>query len=389
MASITTGSQQSQEEKSEESEAITSNHDSYQAIKIIGHCFDAGRVLLATSKKCTALDAAQSELVAVKQYSLEHCQRDIGLFLKEVWLMKHLKHGNIITCIESFVLHHSLHIITPLCNYGSALDLIQSHFYNGFPEPVIAGILRDVLQALDYMHSKGYIHRSIRASHILISSEGQALLSGLKDAYCIVEKGRWQRAVYDYPSKPERSFCWLSPELLRQNLRGYDEKSDIYSLGITACELANGIAPFVDLSSTQLLISKLQGSPPQIWDCNTIPPTENRIVLNDQAADSGVFDGVTANSHIETRLESAFQRCFSRPFHRFTMLCVQHEPTLRPAAMQLLKHTFIQSTRKGSNTNWIEYFTCVPLLSSQCELDTSISSEHQVLDHEDVMWDFV
>lgn len=76
--------------------------------------------------------------------------------------MKHLKHGNIITCIESFVLHHSLHIITPLCNYGSALDLIQSHFYNGFPEPVIAGILRDVLQV-------GLFYIGLCLFHILLA----------------------------------------------------------------------------------------------------------------------------------------------------------------------------------------------------------------------------
>merc|ERR1712071_605964 len=99
---------------------------------------------------------------------------------KEVWLMRHLKHSHVIACIESFVVHHNLYIITPLSDYGSALNLIQSHFFNGFPEPVIAGILRDVLYALTYLHSKGYRHRSIRA-------------------YCI---------VYDYPSDPVRSFCW-------------------------------------------------------------------------------------------------------------------------------------------------------------------------------------
>lgn len=107
--------------------------------------------------------------------------------------MKHLQHVNLLTCIDSFVYGHSLCIVTPLMDYGSALDLIQTHFVNGLPEPVIAGLLREVLQALIYLHSKGYIHRSIRASHILISSRGQVTLTGLRDAYCIVEKGRWQR----------------------------------------------------------------------------------------------------------------------------------------------------------------------------------------------------
>lgn len=73
--------------------------------------------------------------------------------------MKHLKHNNLLTCLDSFVFGQNLCIVTPLMDYGSALDLMQTHFVNGFPETVIAGILREVLQALVYLHSKGYIHR--------------------------------------------------------------------------------------------------------------------------------------------------------------------------------------------------------------------------------------
>ena len=301
--------------------------------------------------------------------------------------MKHFKHPNILQCIDSFVVDHSLYVITPLVDYRSALDLMQSHFFNGFPEAVIAGVLRDVLHALVYLHSKGYIHRSIRASHILISSKGQAILTGLRDGYCIVEKGKWQRAVYDYPSDAIHSFCWLSPELLQQNLRGYNEKSDIYSLGITACELANGVPPFVDLSSTQLLICKLSGPPPQLWDCNTVPSLQERTGALDQAPDSGVFDGVTSNSNIEARLEAASLRSFTRPFHRFTMLCVQQEASLRPGAPQLLKHPFIHSLRKASN-NWVEYLTCVPTVGIDTELEMSICDGSETPKLEMTPWDF-
>lgn len=285
--------------------------------------------------------------------------------------MKHLKHNNLLKFIDSFVTGHSLCLVTPLMNYGSASDLIQTHFVNGFPEVVITGILREVLQALIYLHSKGYIHRSVRASHILISSQGHVVLTGLRDAYCIVEKGRWQTAVFDYPSDAQRSFCWLSPELLQQNLRGYSEKSDIYSLGVTACELANGIAPYIDLVPTQLLINKLNGPPPQLWDSTTVPPPEHRISLPNQPSDSGVFDGVNASSNIEARLEAASQRTFSTSFHRFTMLCVQTEPSLRPSATQLMKHPFIQSIRKGSCAGWLEYLTCIPTLCKNAKLESS------------------
>ncbi len=307
--------------------------------------------------------------------------------------MKHLRHTNLLTCMDSFVLGHHLCVVSPLMDFGSALDLIQTNFVNGFPEVVIAGILRDVLQALIYLHSKGYIHRAVRASHILISSKGNVVLTGLRDSYCIVEKGRWQRSVFDYPSDAARTLCWQSPELLQQNLRGYSEKSDIYSLGITACELANGVPPFIDLPSTQLLINKLNGPPPQLWDYNTVPPPEHRITLmNQQPSDSGVFDGVTASNNLDARLEAASQRTFSRSFHRFTMLCVQREPNLRPSALALMKHPFIQSIRKGSVANWIEYLQCVPTVYRNAELESSAcadsNSENETAS-EETEWDFI
>ncbi|KAK4008801.1 STE20-related kinase adapter protein alpha isoform X2 [Daphnia magna] len=364
--------------------------DAYNIIKSFGQCFDSGIVLLATKKSS---QKSGCSFLAVRKYNLEDCRKEICRFLKEIWLMKNLNHENLLACIDSFVIRHSLCIVTPLVDYGSALDLIQTHFINGFPEIVIAGILRDVLQALVYLHSKGYIHRSVKASHILISSKGQVLLTGLRDAYCLVEKGRWQTAVFDYPIDAEQNFCWLSPEVLQQNLRGYCEKSDIYSLGITACELANGIAPFVDLPSTQLLINKLNGPPPQIWDCTTVPTPEHRIILPNQPADSGVFDGVTACSNIDARLEAAYQRTFSRSFHRFTMLCVQLDPGLRPGSTQLLKHPFIQSIRKGSIANWLECLTCIPTIGKNAELESAAYSipddeEDQHFSEDSMTWDF-
>lgn len=235
--------------------------------------------------------------------------------------------------------------------------------------------------------------RSIRAGHILISSKGQVVLTGLRDAYCIVEKGRWQRSVFDYPFDAARSLCWQSPELLQQNLRGYSEKSDIYSVGITACELANGLPPFIDLPSTQLLINKLSGPLPQLWDSQTVPPPEHRIpVTNQQPSDSGVFDGVTASNNIDARLEAAYQRTFSRAFHRFTMLCVQRDPNLRPSAPALMKHPFIQSIRKGSVANWVEYLVCVPTIGRNAELESLAHLDHDEdsgAAHQDpTEWDF-
>lgn len=54
-------------------------------------------------------------------------------------------------------------------------------------------------------------------------------------------------------------------------MQGYNEKSDIYSVGITTCELANGIVPFEGTSKTLMLTEKVKGAPPYLLDSTTFP----------------------------------------------------------------------------------------------------------------------
>ena len=63
---------------------------------------------------------------------------------------------------------------------------------------------------------QGISCRAIRASHILVSSCGQACLSGLRYACQIVEHGRWQCSVHSFPRSTAPNLNWLSPEVLEQ-----------------------------------------------------------------------------------------------------------------------------------------------------------------------------
>lgn len=119
------------------------------------------------------------------------------------------------------------------------------------------------------------IFRAIRASHVLISETGNSCLTGFRYACPIIKNGRWQRQIHSFPTSTARNLNWLSPEVLEQNLQGYNEKSDIYSVGLLITELANGAEPFADMSTTLMLTEKVRGSAPQLLDCSTIPPEDD------------------------------------------------------------------------------------------------------------------
>lgn len=119
--------------------------------------------------------------------------------------------------------------------------------------------------------------------------------------------------------------------MLEQNLLGYSEKSDVYSVGITSCELANGIAPFADLSSTLMLTEKIRGNQPSLLDCSTFPSDE----ILAQAMDSGIGIGEWAADQTRQVYSS---RSLSDAFHKFTEESLARFPETRPGVGQLLAH---------------------------------------------------
>ncbi len=209
----------------------------------------------------------------------------------------------------------------------------------------MAFVLREVLNGLKYLHSKGIVHRSIRCSHILLNDNGDAVkLSGLRYACSLLDAGDGLQDRYDYPLHVVASnLNWLSPEFLQQNLLGYNERSDIYGLGVMACEAANGIVPFSELANTLIFLEKLRGASPKLLDSTTFDEDAKKDIFftSDRPADSGV------GASVGDMADSIYaRRTFSDAFHDLVADCCRLSADERPSASQLISHPFIKQLKK-------------------------------------------
>uniref|UniRef100_A0A2I2YMQ2 STE20-related kinase adapter protein alpha n=1 Tax=Gorilla gorilla gorilla TaxID=9595 RepID=A0A2I2YMQ2_GORGO len=129
----------------------------YELVTVIGKGFeDLMTVNLARYKPT-------GEYVTVRRINLEACSNEMVTFLQgELHVSKLFNHPNIVPYRATFIADNELWVVTSFMAYGSAKDLICTHFMDGMNELAIAYILQGVLKALDYIHHMGYVHRISR-----------------------------------------------------------------------------------------------------------------------------------------------------------------------------------------------------------------------------------
>lgn len=122
----------------------------------------------------------------------------------------------------------------------------------------------------------------------------------------------------------------------------------MYSVGVTVCELCNGIEPFADMKTTLMLTEKIRGNQPSLLDCSTCPDEEHLII--DQSADPEEL-----RLALEARRIYSGKR-FSDHLHKVTEQCMLLSPRERPAVGQLLGHPVFKQVRHTSLQEQLSVF---------------------------------
>lgn len=252
--------------------------DSSNDIEVLGS-FSSGylgfaTLSLARSRRISPSSSSPHYMI-VKHFSLDSFESRgsrwgvsygaLEMAHREASLLKSLQHERVVRLLASFETRSELWLVLRYHDLGSASDLLRRAFANGMPESLVAHVLRAVLQALQYLHAQHLVHRAVRAAHVLLASDGRVALSGFHACVSMVEEGSLSERLFDYPHEYAPEYLpWLAPEVLEQNQLGYDTKSDLYSLGVTACELSTAQVPFA-APPTRLMLEKVNGVKPALF----------------------------------------------------------------------------------------------------------------------------
>jgi eukaryotic-like serine/threonine-protein kinase len=204
----------------------------YEMIKLLGRG-GMGCVTLAREEKSGRSVAIKTLLpeVAVTNQSLRR-------FMREIEVAAALDHPNIVKFIESGTHNGAVYLVT---EYVEGLDAARLADAQGgrLPFQNAIEIVSQALDALAYAHARGYIHRDIKESNILISGAGPGVTAKLTDFGLAKSFTQAGMSGITMAGDMAGTFAYMPPEQIR-DFRNVRPTSDIYAIGMTAYSLLAG-----------------------------------------------------------------------------------------------------------------------------------------------------
>ncbi|XP_054266181.1 serine/threonine-protein kinase 3-like isoform X2 [Macrosteles quadrilineatus] len=181
-----------------------------------------------------ALHKESGQVLAIKQVPVD---TDLQEIIKEISIMQQCDSPYVVKYYGSYFKNTDLWIVMEYCGAGSVSDIMRLR-KKTLSEEEIATILCDTLKGLEYLHLRRKIHRDIKAGNILLNTEGHAKLADFGVAGQLTDTMAKRNTVIGTP-------FWMAPEVIQEI--GYDCVADMWSLGITALEMAEGKPPYGDI----------------------------------------------------------------------------------------------------------------------------------------------
>ncbi|KAI8814867.1 kinase-like domain-containing protein [Cladochytrium replicatum] len=243
-----------------------------------------------------------NEIMAVKVVFLK--EDELKETLLEMDMLKACSHPNITRFMGCFLKGLDLWICMELCS-GGALDSVYRALKKPLNEDQIASVIYESVQGLDYIHTQAaLIHRDIKAGNLLLTENGELKIADFGVS-----------AKLDSPAGRARTFIgtpyWMAPEVIMTDPENashrsasYDSKADIWSIGITAIEIADKNPPLSDIHPMRALY--------------LIPNSDLGLTKPKQ---------------------------WSKQFVDFVGVCLTKDPHQRPSAARLLEHPFLAKAR--------------------------------------------
>ncbi|CAG9310192.1 unnamed protein product [Blepharisma stoltei] len=188
-----------------------------------------------------ALHKSTRARVAIKILQLN--SDDLVSAHKDMAVLQQFRNFNIVECLGSYIKNNDLWIVMEYFDADTVRDLLKL-MKNPFDEIKIAAICRQILRAIDYLHDNRVVHGNLEGKNVLIDRKGTVKL---RDAMLSAILQKW------FPKQAAISPYWMPPETIIK--QSFYKSSDIWSLGVTAIEMAEGSAPYSALPSERAVAS--------------------------------------------------------------------------------------------------------------------------------------